>query len=164
VVHWKREFLNVELRRPIGNRASALPGKGVKSGMTWPITSKSGTFTYSLGADFAQKHVADDLGSAGAKARALYDPWHQDQHRAAVTVIVQNTLMQVTEAEELTPTSGYDWSLRIEGVTAVMMGPSGRGGANGDPGQLDDHVDSVIVSGYNTGPGTGRITHIAASQ
>lgn len=132
--------------------------------MTVPITSQSGTFTYNLGDDFEQKHVANNLADAQAKAQALYDPWHKDPHRAAVTVIVRGSLMQPTQAEELTPRSGYDWSLRIDNVTAVMMGPSGRAGANGDPGQLDNNVDSVVVSGYNTGNTTGKITHIAASQ
>ena len=132
--------------------------------MTVPITSQSGTFTYSLGGDFEQRHVANNLTGAQAKAQALYDPWHKDPHRAAVTVIVRASLMQVTQAVELTPRSGYDWSLQIDNVTAVMMGPTGRVGASGDSGQLDNNVDSVIVSGYNTGNTTGKITHIAASQ
>jgi hypothetical protein len=132
--------------------------------MTQPITSQSGTFTYTLGDDFEQGHVANNLANAQAKAQALYDPWHKDTHRAAVTVIVRASLMQVTQAVELTPKAGYAWSLQIDNVTAVMMGPSGRAGANGDPGQLDNNVDSVIVSGYNTGATTGKITHVAASQ
>jgi hypothetical protein len=72
--------------------------------------------------------------------------------------------MQVTQAAELKPRAGYDWSLRIDNVRAVMIGPSGRAGANGDPAQLDSNVDSVVVSGYNTGNTTGKITHVAASQ
>lgn len=132
--------------------------------MTVPIASQSGTFTYTLGDDFEQRHVANNLAGAQVKAQAFYDPWHKDPHRAAVTVIVRGSLMQVTQAVELTSRSGYDWSLRIDNVTAVMMGPSGRAGANGDPGQLDNNVDSVVVSGYNTGNTTGKITHIAASQ
>lgn len=132
--------------------------------MTVPITSQSGTFTYTLGDDFEERHVANNLARAQTKAQALYDPWHKDPHRAAVTVIVRGALMQVTRAVELTPRSGYHWSLRIDNVTAVMMGPSGRAGANGDPGQLDNNVDSIVVSGYNTGNATGKITHIAASQ
>lgn len=132
--------------------------------MTMPITSQSGTFTYTLGAEFEQKHVANNLTGAETKAQALYDPWHKDPHRAAVTVIVRGSLMQVTQAVELTPRAGYDWSLQIDNVTAVMMGPSGRVGGNGDPGQLDSNVDAVVVSGYSTGNTTGKITHIAASQ
>lgn len=132
--------------------------------MTMPITSESGTFTYTLGTEFEQTHVANNLTNAEAKAEALYDPWHKDSHRAAVTVIVRGSLMQVTQAAELKPRAGYDWSLRIDNVTAVMMGPSGRAGAGGDPGQLDSNVDSVVVSGYNTGNTTGKITHVAASQ
>jgi hypothetical protein len=131
---------------------------------TLSIISESGTFTYSLGEDFAARHVADDLDSAIKKAQDLYDPDHQDRHRAAVTVIVRNSLMNVTEAEELTAKFSYDWSLLIGDVRAVMMGPSGRVGADGDPGQLDDRVDSVVVSGYNSGHNAGKITHIAASQ
>jgi hypothetical protein len=132
--------------------------------MTVPITSQSGTFTYTLGTEFEERHVASNLANAETKAQALYDPWHKDTHRAAVTVIIRGSLMQVTQAVELKPKAGYDWSLQIDNVTAVMMGPSGRAGANGDPGQLDRNVDSVVVSGYNTGNTTGKITHVAASQ
>jgi hypothetical protein len=132
--------------------------------MTGPITTHSGTFTYSLGADFAQKHVADDLQDAQRKARNLYDPWHADPHRAAVTVIIRATLTQATQAVDSRAKSGYDWSVQIDNVQAVMMGPSDRAGVDGDPGQLDNNVTSVVVSGYNAGNNTRKITHVAASQ
>jgi hypothetical protein len=72
--------------------------------------------------------------------------------------------MQTRNAVEVPAKVGYDWSLRLDNVTAVMMGPSGRMNDRGDPGQLDNNVDSVVVSGYVTGPTTGIITHISASQ
>jgi hypothetical protein len=132
--------------------------------MTTPITSASGTFPYSLGADFQYDHVANDLAAAQAKAQARYDPWYENRHRAAVTVIVQATLAQVNQGVDVTPKPPYHWALQIDGVSAVMMGPSGRVGGDGDPGQLDNNIDSVVVSGYNAANGTRRITHISASQ
>ncbi len=132
--------------------------------MTWPIQSENGNFTYSMGEDFEWSHVADDLVGAERKARRFYDGSHENTHKVAVTVIVRASLMGQDRASEVKARSGYHWSLRIDNITAVMMGPSGRMGADGDPGQLDRDVTSVVVSGYNTGPGTGKITHIAASQ
>lgn len=131
--------------------------------MTMPITSKSGTFHYTLGNEFKDAHVAPNLVEAERKARKLYDPFHADPHRAAVTVIVAGSLNGVTHAEELDPKKPYNWSLLVENVTAVMMGPSDRVGSRGDLGQLEQ-IHSVIVSGYNTGATTGLITHVAASQ
>jgi hypothetical protein len=131
--------------------------------MTYPIRSGSGLFNYTLGDEFNEKHVAEDLDKAEKKARDYYDPWHKNRHLAAVTVIVRGSLAKVTNAVEVKAKNDYAWSLVIQGVEAVTMGPSDRAGINGDPGQLDS-TDAVIVSGYNTGPTSGKITHIAASQ
>jgi hypothetical protein len=152
----------------LGGTQSTVGARSVHQGSAvvqrWPaITSGSGTFTYTLGREFAQKHVANNLATARKKARDLYDPWHNDPHRAAVTVIEWGSLQGVTMANDAPARHGYDWSLEIN-VTAVMMGPSGRVGGSGDPGQLDDNIQVVIVSGYSTGPTSGKITHVAASQ
>lgn len=148
----------LHLQRTIGNQAVS------RSLQRWPaITSGSGTFTYTLGDEFADKHVANSVAAAKKKAQDMYDPWHKDPHRAAVTVILQASLALVTNAVEVTPKGGYDWALTID-VDAVMMGPSGRAGGGGDPGQLDTTITSVVVSGYSTGPTTGKITHVSASQ
>ena len=132
--------------------------------MTWPIQSESGTYTYSMGEGFEWSHVANNLILAEAKARRLYDGSHEDTHKVAVTVIVRASLMGQNQASEVQTRNGYDWSLAIDNITAVCMGPSGRFGANGDPGQLDPNITSVVVSGYNTGNGRGKITHIRSSQ
>jgi hypothetical protein len=164
----------LQLQRAVGNQAVSplLAGTGSSPGsravQRWPaITSGTGTYNYTLGVEFRNKHVAADRPAAIAKARRYYDP--EDPHRTAVTVIVLSSLTQVTDASEVAAKDGYHWSLRIDDVEAVMMGPSGRVGASGDPGQLDADVTSVVVSGYNTtnqlGQVTGgRITHVQASS
>src|SRR6476619_3022109 len=97
--------------------------------MTWPIQSESGTYTYSMGEGFEWSHVANNLILAEAKARRLYDGTHEDTHKVAVTVIVRASLMGQNQASEVQTRNGYDWSLAIDNITAVCMGPSGRMGA-----------------------------------
>lgn len=94
--------------------------------MTMTITSGSGTFTYTLGADFEERHVASNVANAEKKAQDLYDPWHENPHRAAVTVIIRGSLTPVTQGVDLKPKFGYHWSLRLDDLTAVMMGPGRR--------------------------------------
>ncbi|MGH3697501.1 MAG: hypothetical protein ACRDRX_26560 [Pseudonocardiaceae bacterium] len=160
----------IQLQRAVGNRAVSRMLAGAGSSrhesavvQRWPeIKSTSGTFTYTLGLEFRDKHVANDLVAAKKKAQQYYDPMHENPHNAAVTVIDWGSLKKVTHADEATAKGAYHWSLVID-VDAVMMGPSGSRGASGDPGALET-ISAVVVSGYSAGPHSGKITHVAASQ
>ncbi len=131
----------------------------------WPeITSQEGTFTYYLGEEFTEKHTAGNKKEAMEKARRYYNPEHREgSHNAYITVIYGNSLQSVKEAIDVNPRDGYEWALSVN-VQAVCMGPRGMRGANGDPGQMDENITTVILSGYIDEQNRGKITHVSVSM
>ena len=133
----------------------------------WPeIKSKSGKFKYELGFQFERKHIAKTKEEAISKAKRLYDPNHKgDSHSAYVTVIYGGAIENVEDADDVNPKDQYEWSLsvQVEGK-AVCMEPSGRHGADGDPGRMADNIQNVILSGYIIKGNVGLVTHVSVSQ
>ena len=131
----------------------------------WPqITTASGNFTYELGVDFQSRHVAASRDDAIALARELYDPNHSEGSHSAYVTVIYGDITAVNAGTDAVPKGKYHWALTID-VAAVCMGPSGGRGANGDPGQMDDGITSVTVSGYGDGTAASpaKITHVSTS-
>jgi|GEM_PF-6865047 len=131
----------------------------------WPdIQTPSGTFQYSLGHEFQQRHIAPSKQAAMDKARQLYDPNHTEGSHSAYVTVIYGDITGVTQGSDAVAFGGYHWSISID-VEAVCMGPRGIRGANGDPGQMDEHISSVNISGYGAGTSTApaKITHVSTS-
>lgn len=132
----------------------------------WPkIKTGSGNFTYELGEYFKQKHMASSKEEAMALARSSYDPYHKVGSHSAYVTVIYGDITAVSQGSDAKPAPGYHWALSID-VKAVCMGPKGRRGANGDPGQMDENISSIIVSGYGEGSDEkpAKITHVSTSN
>lgn len=145
--------------------ASKSAAKNQATIQRWPdIQTESGTFQYSLGQGFMQRHVAESKEAAIAKARQLYDPHHTEGSHSAYVTVIYGNIAGVTQGSDATPFGPYDWSISID-VDAVCMGPRGIRGANGDPGQMDENITTLNVSGYGAGTlaHPAIITHVSTS-
>lgn len=147
------------------NMVTANPLPRAPTLQRWPdITTPSGTFTYELGRDFQVRHMAESQEAAMHKARSLYDPNHTEGSHSAYVTVVYGDISGVSVGTDARVNGPYHWALSID-IDAVCMGPSGLRGAAGDPGQMDDSVSSVTVSGYGQGTtdNPARITHVTTS-
>lgn len=178
-----------QIQRTLGNRATgkivsrtAQPharteARQLQSKMTpgavvqrWPeITSDDGTDTktFRVTAEFRNRHMADTIEQAKAKAWAAYDPYNTARGASYVTIIHSGSLEKVAKATFLGPEGGYALALTAT-VQAVMIKPTGRAGANGDPGVMQE-VQSVTLGARNDpnpgrSPGRLMITHLETGE
>ncbi len=131
----------------------------------WPdVRTGDTTYYYKLGYTFSQRHVAASKAAAMELARDLYDPNHTEGSHSAYVTVIYSDFEDLTESSAAAVPDGYDWAMTID-VDAVCMGPKGLRGANGDPGQMDDNVNTVVVAGYGAGTedSPAKITHVSTS-
>lgn len=115
------------------------------------ITSQSGTFAYKFGKDFRRDHI----GSAADGIATLRQRWKDYEDASPVTTI--DELTGDLDATEVKAKSPYNFALQMD-VNGNMASWNDRNQA------VTVAVDSVVLSGYNTGPNSGLITHISSSS
>jgi hypothetical protein len=131
--------------------AAELNDSGEAAQLKLKITSESGTFTYKFGKDFKRDHI----GTAADGIATLKQRWQDYEDASPVTTIAE--LDGNLDATEVKAKSPYNFALQMD-VDGNMASWNDR------HQPVTVAVDSVVLSGYNTGPNSGLITHISSSN